>query len=297
MSTRPKVSVVMPCFNHASYVGAAVESVLGQTFTDLELIAIDDASRDETPAILRSFRDPRLHVSISPANRGAHATINAGIAAARGELVTVINSDDVFATTRIERLLETRARTGADVLGTDITLIGRDGSPITQPSHYWLRWFEGLKSHLATHGDLRRTVLTGNLFITTSNLFFTKQTYESVGPFADLRYTHDYEWIIRALDRGTRVRFDVDAKTLSYRLHGGNTILESPIAAHRETFEVLLRAMPTLAGEKERAVFADFAEHLARVEHDIDAVHHRTMKQRVVAALRQAKRTLDRRRG
>jgi hypothetical protein len=142
---------------------------------------------------------------------------------------------------------------------------------------------------------VRRTLATGNLFITTSNFFFAKTTFERVGPFADLRYTHDYEWAFRALDRGMKLAFDADARTLAYRLHGGNTILESPLAAHRETFDVLLRAMPSLVGN--RAALEDLAAHLARVQRDIEAVHTRSPRQKLVAAVRQAHRALLRRRG
>lgn len=297
MTSAPKVSVVMPCFNHASFVGAAVSSVLGQTFRDLELIAVDDASRDDTPKILASFSDPRLRVTLSPVNRGAHATLNAGIATARGERVTLLNSDDLFAPTRIERLLDAATRTGADVIATDVSLIGRDGAAIDDPAHYWNRWFGGLKAHLAAHGDVRRTLCTGNLVLTTSNLFFSKQVWEDVGPFADLRYTHDYEWVFRALDAKKTLAFEAGEQTLSYRLHGGNTILESPLAAHEETLSVLLRILPTLAGETNRAVFEDLAAHIARVQRDIVAVYDRTPRQRAIAALRQGKRALMRRFG
>lgn len=294
MSTRPRISVVVPCFNHAAFVGAAIQSVLDQTFEDFELVVIDDASADETPSILSGFRDPRVRLTLSRENRGAHATLNLGIEQARGELVTILNSDDVFAKSRLADLLATKQRTGADVIGTDIALIGRDGRALDDADHYWNRWFSGLKAHLATHGDIARTLATGNLFITTSNLFAEKRVIERVGPFADLRYTHDYEWVFRALDRGASVVFDADARTLSYRLHGGNTILESPIAAHRETFAVLLRAMPVLA--ENRAALEDLSAHLARVQADIEHVHTRSPQQKLVAAVRQARRALLRRR-
>ena len=94
-----------------------------------------------------------------------------------------------------------------------------------------------------------------------------------------------------------KVVFDTSSRSLSYRLHGGNTILESPLAAHRETFDVLLRALPTLAGAEKRAALSDISAHIARVAHEIEAVHTRTPKQKITAALRQARRAFLRRRG
>lgn len=290
----PKVSVVVPCFNHAAFVGEAIASALAQTERDIEVIAIDDASTDGTPDVLRGFEDPRLSVFASAKNAGAHATIRAGIERARAPWVTILNSDDVFEPRRIERLLARARAEDADVLGTDITLIDRTGAVISGEDHYWNRWFGGLKAHLAAHGDLRRTLFTGNLFITTSNLFFSRRAYDSIGPFADLRYTHDYDWVLRAIDRGARVVFAPDERTLRYRLHGANTILESPVAASRETMDVLLGAMPMLAGEPDRAVFEELARHLARLERDVAAVHDRTAKEQVVVLARQARRAIDR---
>lgn len=286
----PRVSVVMPCFNHAPFVADAIRSVLGQTLVDLELIVIDDASTDTTPDVIRGFSDPRMAVEIAARNRGAHATINAGLARARGTYLTVINSDDVFMPTRLARLVETIEATRADVLGTDVALIGRDGVEITRPEHYWLTWFGGLKAHLAEHADLRRTLLRGNVFLTTSNLFFTREAFRRVGPFEDARYTHDYAFALRAVALGLDVRMSLDQKTLAYRLHGGNTILESPVAATRETFDLLVRLMPMLAGEANAVYFEELGAHIKRLERDIETVHTRPPAQRLFARLRQTRK-------
>ncbi|MFZ3174895.1 MAG: glycosyltransferase family A protein, partial [Thiobacillus sp.] len=90
--TSPLVSVLMPAYKHAPYVRAAVESVLGQTYGNLELIAIDDASPDATWTVLQSFEDARLRRYRHDANQGAHATLNEALGMARGEFVAIINS-------------------------------------------------------------------------------------------------------------------------------------------------------------------------------------------------------------
>jgi glycosyltransferase involved in cell wall biosynthesis len=88
-----RVSVVLTAFNLSRFVGAAVESVLSQTFSDFELIAVDDGSSDGTAEILDAFRDPRLRV-IHQANAGGAEALNTGFRLARGDYVALLDGDD-----------------------------------------------------------------------------------------------------------------------------------------------------------------------------------------------------------
>ncbi|MBI2207823.1 MAG: glycosyltransferase [Candidatus Rokubacteria bacterium] len=90
----PRVSVVMPARDAAAWIGAAVESVLGQTFDDLELIVVDDGSRDDSAAIAGRAGDARVRTVRQPA-RGTAAALNAGIAAARAPLIARMDADDI----------------------------------------------------------------------------------------------------------------------------------------------------------------------------------------------------------
>ncbi len=101
---RPRVTVVIPTYNRADLVGAAIDSVLTQTFADLELIVVDDGSTDDTPAVLARFTDPRVRV-ISQANQGISGALNAGMRAARGEYVIMLGSDDRFLPTCLDGLV------------------------------------------------------------------------------------------------------------------------------------------------------------------------------------------------
>lgn len=97
--TDPRVSIVMPFYNAEAHIVEAVESVIAQTFPDWELLLVDDGSSDESSAIARNFaaRDPRiLLLPPDPARRGAAAARNRGIAAARGEFVAFLDSDDLY---------------------------------------------------------------------------------------------------------------------------------------------------------------------------------------------------------
>lgn len=102
---QPGVSVVLPVYNCPHYVGAAIESILAQTYTDFELIVVDDGSTDDTPAVLRSYSDPRLRV-VTQANGGAAAAANHGIELARGRYIARQDQDDMSFPTRLARQVE-----------------------------------------------------------------------------------------------------------------------------------------------------------------------------------------------
>lgn len=91
----PAVSVVMPCFNAERHLPTSVGSVLAQSFSDWELIAVDDGSRDGTLAWLRAQEDPRIRVQ-TQSNQGVSAARNAGVALARGDLVAFLDADDTW---------------------------------------------------------------------------------------------------------------------------------------------------------------------------------------------------------
>ena len=88
-SEPPLVSVILPTYNRAYCISPAIESVLRQTHTNLELIIVDDCSTDNTADLLATITDPRLRVVRHERNRGAAAARNSGIAAAQGDLIVL----------------------------------------------------------------------------------------------------------------------------------------------------------------------------------------------------------------
>ncbi len=99
----PLVSVVMASYNHGKYVGRAVQSVLDQSLRDFELVITDDGSGDETAAEIAKCADRRIRFFQFPANRGQFVATNHGLRQARGQYVAILNSDDVFLPTKLEK--------------------------------------------------------------------------------------------------------------------------------------------------------------------------------------------------
>ncbi len=103
-SASPQVSVVLPAYNAAATIAAAVRSVLRQTFSDFELLVIDDGSTDGTPEILQKFRDSRLRI-LHQAHAGLVAALNRGIEAARAPWIARMDADDICHRRRLEKQL------------------------------------------------------------------------------------------------------------------------------------------------------------------------------------------------
>ncbi len=128
----PRVTVVMPVYNAERYVAEAVESILGQSFGDLELIAIDDGSTDGSRAILERIAagDGRLRL-ISRPNTGYSVALNEGLALARGEFVARMDADDVALPRRLEVQIEHLRRNPECVaVGSRVLLIDADGAAL-----------------------------------------------------------------------------------------------------------------------------------------------------------------------
>lgn len=227
----PRISVVIPSFNHAGFIKQAIYSVLNQTYSDLELIVVDDGSTDQSIAAILDINDSRLHI-FQQTNQGAHAAINRGLHIANGEYLSILNSDDVYHPQRLEKMLKAlESQRPAQFAGSYVELINSTGQAtgVKHGYHDLEPWPLELKSHsFRTGNDLHATLLTENYFATTSNFFFTRECYEQIGEFRNLRYVHDWDFALRAALITPLVL--VPEPLIQYRIHPHNTIREDRAA-------------------------------------------------------------------
>jgi glycosyltransferase involved in cell wall biosynthesis len=127
-SAAPSITVLVPSYNYARFLGDAIDSLLAQTCTDWEAIVIDDASTDDTPAVVTRYDDSRLQFVRHDVNHGHIATFNEGIARARGEYFVILSADDRFHATFFEQAIACfDAHPEVTLVYTDAETIDADG--------------------------------------------------------------------------------------------------------------------------------------------------------------------------
>jgi succinoglycan biosynthesis protein ExoO len=120
---KPEVSVIIPTYNSENYIAKALESVFNQTYNNLEVILIDDASSDSTVKIAVSFNDKRLKIIKNQHNRGVSYSRNYGIQQAQGNWIALLDSDDWYAPERLKKLLSIAQKYHADLVADDLWLV------------------------------------------------------------------------------------------------------------------------------------------------------------------------------
>lgn len=125
------VSVIMPAYNCEKYVTDSIKSVLGQTYSKLEIIVIDDGSIDDTVNIIEEFakKDKRIKFYKNDKNQGVSVTRNRGVSLSNGEWIAYLDSDDIWVKDKIEKQLTIAKKTGVDFIFNGSSFIDEQGEP------------------------------------------------------------------------------------------------------------------------------------------------------------------------
>lgn len=102
MTTKPLISVIIPTYKRATLIAMAIETVRRQTYGNIEILVVDDASPDDTASVVQAIPDPRIRYIRHENNKGSSATRNTGIRAAKGELIAFIDDDDEWCEDKLE---------------------------------------------------------------------------------------------------------------------------------------------------------------------------------------------------
>lgn len=182
-----KVSIITVCFNSAGTIRDTIESVLAQTYSDIEYIVVDGASKDNTLDIVREY-ESRIAMIISEPDKGIYDAMNKGIQAATGDIVGILNSDDFYESySVIEDVVKAfQSSPSADVVYGDVVFVSPDNLDVVtrhyDASHFkaWKLRFGWMPPHPAT--------------------FVKKSAYQNVGSYSlGYRIAADYEMFVRLL--------------------------------------------------------------------------------------------------
>lgn len=280
----PKVSVIIPSYNHVCYVKEAVQSVLEQTFRDLEIIIVDDASNDGTVQVLEKIQDPRIQLVKMTENRAVH-TRNIGIGLAQGKYVAFQNSDDVWDRDKLEKqvaVLEQRP----DVVAcfTAVQAINEKSAPIHGS------WIDNLftTKNRSSEEWLRDFFETGNCLCITSAVV-RREELEAAGRFREsMIQMGDFDLWVRLAALGNLHIIDMPLTRMRVLSDKRNVSAPIPSTGRRsiiEFSEILLRYAETPVFDSVPKAFdfifdgravssATYLAGLARYAWQFGAAHH-----------------------
>ena len=233
----------MPVYNTEKYVAEAIESILGQTFADFELIIVDDGSQDRSPEIIREFerRDDRVRLLRQEDNRGVATARNRGIDDAKGEFLALMDSDDVSLPTRLEqqlRFLQRHPEIGA--VSVRSRMVNHDLSTL-------VRMRDGRRMHAL----IVLSLFLGEVSLVTGSLMIRSQPLRTVGGFSDgLRDGKEESDLFVRLLAQTRIRFaNLPENLYVQRLHESNSSPSTASLAQRQIFDCTRRSLTFLWNE------------------------------------------------
>ena len=209
-ASNPLVSVIIPAYNAADFLGETLDSVLAQTYKNLEIIVVDDGSTDTTPNLLDSYGD-RIKV-LRQTNAGQAAARNNGARSAKGELLAFLDSDDLWDPDKITRQVELLNRfPTALAVYCDHRTIDAQGKPTSASA---------AMAYPRPSGDILRALLLGPCIITPGLVLLRRHAFDMTSGFDEtslMRGHEDYAFWLRLATQGA---FIYSSDTLvSYRRH------------------------------------------------------------------------------
>jgi glycosyltransferase involved in cell wall biosynthesis len=242
---KPKVSIVLPIYNAEQFIGGVLESIIAQTFTDFEVIALDDGSKDKSAEVVKKFAsiDGRIKYFYQP-NNGAERlgeTINTGIDKASADLIARADADDPWLYDKLEKQIAYLDKHPKCVLvggGAEIT--NHDGS------YNWT-----LLS--PTTDEMIRRSMTLYTPFNHGSVVFRKAAWENAGKYSNARYVEDLDLWMRMLDFGTG--YNIPSPVFHYRLNPGGISLnhkdEQVNAVHNAGHDYWKAHRPTVYARKD----------------------------------------------
>lgn len=205
---KPLASILISAYNSEKYIGECLDSALGQTYKNIEVIVIDTGSTDRTPEIIQSYKDPQLRYLKKEERLPIIKTRNLLLKEARGEFLTWLDSDDIYLPDKVaEEVKFLEEHPQADAVYCDLRYFF-DGRPDKLYRHRY-EFYSG--------EEVFRRLLE-KMFITNTSFMFRKAVYEKIGGYnEELGLVEDWEYFLRMARAGYWIEF-LDKDLVRYRL-------------------------------------------------------------------------------
>lgn len=197
MDTNQMVSVIIPTYNRADYIGNAIKSVLEQTWQNFEIIIVDDGSEDDTEQVVRHFNDSRIRYIRSDKNQGPCCARNIGIMEAVSEYIAFLDSDACWNKDKLEKQINKMSVCDQEValVYCRVQSVGKN----SQVEKIWPPYDKELE--IGLRGNMFRLLLMRNM-IDTSTMLIRTSCLREIGGFEEtLNATEDWELALRIAER------------------------------------------------------------------------------------------------
>ena len=223
----------MPVYNGDQYLGLSISSILAQSFSDFELLIINDGSVDNTANILTSHRDERIRVINNPLNLGLSASLNKGLAAARGEFIARMDADDIAAPNRLVKQISClESHPGVGIIGSSATIIDNYGKTISKiqmpASDVEIRWLSLFRSPFLHPSVMMRR-----------ELFWTNELRYGEGSTSTA--VEDYELWVNLLKKSKGA--NIQEPLLHYRVHPASISSTNKVLQEKNHIAISLDAL------------------------------------------------------
>lgn len=210
-SSQPKVSIVMSSYNHAQYVTEAVESIVNQTYANIEFIVIDDGSKDDTPNVLKALQEKYGFYLECRTNHGLVPTLNYALKnIVTGKYTCILDSDDFWALDKIEKqvaVLEKNPQCG--LCHSPIYFVDKESRVLS-------KYHQDSKKE----GDIFEDLLMGKTNIADGGVIIPTKVYEEIGYYDESILIEDYQLWFKILDKYPACY--LDEYIAYYRVHDSN---------------------------------------------------------------------------
>ncbi|MEY4278363.1 MAG: hypothetical protein RL377_367 [Bacteroidota bacterium] len=227
MVLNPLISVLLPVYNAEQYLKQSLESILGQTYTNLEIIIINDGSSDQSKEIINSYQDARIVYIEQPHNKGLIACLNEGIQIAKGDYIIRMDADDIAFNNRIEKQINFLASNPSiAVVGSNAIFIEDN---VNAPIANW-----DLDLKIKTSQEIRKTLLWENCLIHPS-ICMRSSIAKSFYYDKDQKNYEDFDLWLRIIAKNLNIA-KINEPLLYYRVQP-NSITQTAIRKHNFYFQ------------------------------------------------------------
>jgi glycosyltransferase involved in cell wall biosynthesis len=256
------VSIVLPTYNRAQFLPAAFASIANQTFTDWELVIVDDGSTDNTADVVRSFNAAQNVRCVRQENRGAYAARNRGLDEATGRYIAFFDSDDLWLPHHLQRCVEAlEAHADVDWVYGSCRQIDRATGAVLDPNTSYLagrpRPFVSLEAqtsdglHIITDPGVLECQILHGLYCGLQNSVMRRHVFDGRRFNDRFRVVDDELFVIRLLAAGAHFAYFLEPHVI-YQVHNDNSSASataSSLAKHVEIYSELTVGIEQLLGE------------------------------------------------